>query len=277
MISPRSARCVAAIHSGVMLRTLFILCLAAFAIAQDEASDETFTSGQELDQLSPEKMEGLGASGLDSLTKDELELLDESGYNALHRAAAHGAAAIVSTIIAKGVDINVRSLGDQEDDPRATALALASGKGHTDVVKLLLDAHADPDEIGETSPLILAASSGELAVVKLLLDAGATLDAPGVLAERSGVTALNAAAMTGQAEAVELLLEAGANPSSVDSRGASVLQAATAYAQQTAATPALRETIEEAGGGQYKAVLTSLRKALARKAKAEKKAMKQEV
>jgi len=210
------------------------------------------------------------AGGVASLTKEECEELDAGGYNALHRAAAAGAEQAVRTILEKGVDIGIRSDAGG-DDPKATALALAAGKSHEGVVHLLLEHHAEPDEVGMTSPLLMAASSGAVGIVRQLLDAGATVDAPGELGDRTGVTALAAAAMTGQADVVDVLLQVGADPTAKDSLGMSVLQLATAYSAQAAAHPQLRATIEEAGGGQHKRVLTALRRALAAKGRARAK------
>ena len=67
---------------------------------------------------------------------------------------------------------------DKERYCGKTPLHWAAAGGHTDIVKLLLDAGADTDvedEYGVT-PLFLAASKGDTYMVKLLLDAGADME-----------------------------------------------------------------------------------------------------
>jgi ankyrin repeat protein len=63
------------------------------------------------------------------------------------------------------------------------ALALAAQHGHTDVVRLLLDAGEDPSRYNpeghhaHATPLHQAVWSGHLEVVRLLVERGARLDA----------------------------------------------------------------------------------------------------
>eukprot|EP00966_Prymnesium_polylepis_P113336 2620896-Prymnesium_polylepis.1 len=144
----------------------------------------------------------------------ELEEHDDDGYNALHRAATAGDAAIVGQLLEAGVDPSIRSKDEQFSiKDGTTALALAANRGHLDVVSLLLSWNAD---VNLSGPLVLAASNGHTDVLSLLLDAGAEINLQS--GEMNGATALGAACMMGQADAVELLIEAGADVSIKDVR-----------------------------------------------------------
>jgi ankyrin repeat protein len=75
-----------------------------------------------------------------------------------------------------------RKLPDAIAIDRHRALALAAQLGHTDVVRLLLDAGADPNRFNppgthsHTPPIHQAVAAGHLDVVKLLVERGARLD-----------------------------------------------------------------------------------------------------
>jgi ankyrin repeat protein len=75
-----------------------------------------------------------------------------------------------------------RKLRDAIGIDRHRALALAAQLGHTDVVRLLLDAGADPNRFNppgthsHTPPIHQAVAAGHLDVVKLLVERGARLD-----------------------------------------------------------------------------------------------------
>ena len=98
----------------------------------------------------------------------------------------------------------------------ARVLRRAAWRGHVDVVKVLLDAGANPDGLpnDEHIPLVVAAQDGHAVIVKMLLDAGANPNhaAPKGKFDSSQYFAIEAAAQSsGRSKIVKMLLDAGAN------------------------------------------------------------------
>ncbi|MGW1204996.1 ankyrin repeat domain-containing protein [Streptomyces cyaneofuscatus] len=126
----------------------------------------------------------------------------------LARAAGDGDVAAVARLLSDGAEVD--GLGGD----KRSALDLAVHAGHVDVVRVLLDAGADPRQragaYGEVTPLGLAAMYGYVAVAELLLDAGATTGAQG----RLNTPPLMLAATSGEhghPQMVDLLLRRGAD------------------------------------------------------------------
>jgi ankyrin repeat protein len=93
-------------------------------------------------------------------------------------------------------------------------LFAASQNGYIWAVKVLLQAHADPNPGIRHKPLFIACYFGYVECVKLLLDFGADVHAKNEL----GNQPLYAAAGNGHTEVVKLLLEYGADPNNFDER-----------------------------------------------------------
>ncbi|MET9091161.1 ankyrin repeat domain-containing protein [Streptomyces cyaneofuscatus] len=128
--------------------------------------------------------------------------------NRLGRAAEDGDVAAVARLLTDGAEVD--GLGGD----KRSALDLAVHAGHVDVVRVLLDAGADPRQragaYGEVTPLGLAAMYGYVAVAELLLDAGATTGAQGRLNFPPLVLAATSTEH-GHPRMVDLLLRRGAD------------------------------------------------------------------
>jgi uncharacterized protein len=140
-------------------------------------------------------------------------LLPGYGSNMLHEAAVMGMKDEVAVLLEMGADPNVLTIQGSPSGPGSSALILASEKGHTEIVSLLLAAGAAVDvqnkEHGNTA-LFLAATLGYTRIVQLLLAAKAGIEIRGFSGQD---TPLTRASFEGHADVVELLLEAGANVS----------------------------------------------------------------
>ncbi|CAE7236917.1 ANK1 [Symbiodinium sp. KB8] len=89
------------------------------------------------------------------------------------------------------------------------ALMLAVGGGYMEVIALLLQASANPNN-GKSglTPLMIAASSGQLEVARMLVNCGAAATGH---CELDGRTALHGAARRGHSDVAKLLVQAGAS------------------------------------------------------------------
>jgi hypothetical protein len=122
----------------------------------------------------------LCASGADANTAMPAAYGDFEAMDALIR---HGARMALPTAAAFGrIDESHKLLAMASADDRHRALALATQFGHTEVVRLLLDAGEDPSRYNpvgchaHSTPLHQAALAGHSTVVRLLVERGARLD-----------------------------------------------------------------------------------------------------
>lgn len=126
----------------------------------------------------------------------------------LYVAVENGHSEIVRLLLDAGAQVNVHSgFG-------ITPLRVASDNGDIDIVRMLLEAKANVNAAGGldgATPLWVASRDGHREIVGLLLEAGAdiNLDAKGVA--RDGGTPLMIASQNGHADVVQLLLDKGAN------------------------------------------------------------------
>jgi len=103
----------------------------------------------------------------------------------------------VKQLIAQGANVNAH------DEHGRTALMSAVRKGHREIVRMLLDAGADPNLQTSYGATALSMASGHHPdIVRMLLDAGADVDKGKGLVQ---------AAWYGQREIVHMLLKAGAD------------------------------------------------------------------
>ena len=99
---------------------------------------------------------------------------DKNGTTPLYKAAVQGEAEIVRVLLEAGADPNLESGGESEGTP----LCAAAAWGRAEIVRLLIQHGADPNAVesengGPMTALAWAERAGHAEVVKLLVEAGA--------------------------------------------------------------------------------------------------------
>ena len=150
----------------------------------------------------------------------------------LFQAAQDGNFKDVQTAMAEGADINAISANTHD----LTALMAASGNGHTEVVKLLLNKGADVNIKGSkasATALLYASIGGHEEIIKLLLNKGADVNAQ--LTQKSGgMNALMWASTAAHYETVKLLLDNGADINVKNIMGGTALMMAVSNVSKNA-------------------------------------------
>ncbi len=124
---------------------------------------------------------------------------------ALMRAVQNNDVAEVKRLIGQGVNVN--ELDANQDAP----LVMAAYEGHTDIVKLLLEAGADVKAVDpsmKATALHAAAYAGRTEAARLLIQHHIDINKQG---PKNGYTALHDAIWQNNIETARVLIEAGAN------------------------------------------------------------------
>jgi uncharacterized protein len=110
-----------------------------------------------------------------------------------------------------------KALKSDPQNPSFSPLLLACQYGNTDILRALLDAGADVNDVSSNgiSALTLCAGSAPTTIVKRFIEQGAKVTSADVL----GQTALMHAAANGKSDNVSLLLNSGANINRVTKKG----------------------------------------------------------
>ena len=138
---------------------------------------------------------------------------DEAGVSLLMRAAREGNLELTDFLLRNGANVRARtSWGD-------TAMSLAGQKGHTAVIRRLIEGGSEVNQPG-WSALLYAAMEGHLDTVKLLLEKGANPDSRAP----SQLTPLMIASRNGHIKVVRALLAAKADPNAKNDRGDTALK-----------------------------------------------------
>ena len=142
-----------------------------------------------------------------------LRALDSDLRTPLHEACQEGNKEIAHLLLQKADEMFgsefIRKMTSDKDDDGATPLLLGVGKGGTDIVKLLLDYKANPNQCNKeyNFPVHSAARTGDLETLKLLLENNAQIDCTNIMSE----TPLFLAAENNNLEVIEFLMDHGAD------------------------------------------------------------------
>lgn len=135
----------------------------------------------------------------------------------LHGAAGKGHCEIVELLLSRGIDVDL-------DSVHGTLLHMAATHGQYGTMKILLEHHADPNKVFnlDDTPLNMAMYTESLECVKLLIKAGADVN----FIDSNGDTYVMVAANNGLPGILKCLLDAGANPNIPDGFGTTPIEVA---------------------------------------------------
>ena len=147
--------------------------------------------------------------------------IDGREWSPLMMASGWGHTDIVKLLLERGAQIDLQNYAGQ------IALMWASIRGHTDIVKVLLERGAQVDFLDNdgSTALMWASGSGHTEIVKLLLEHGAQLD----LQNYAGQTALMWASIGEHTEIVKVLLEHGARVDLETNNGYTAMNSASSH------------------------------------------------
>ncbi|MGO9572606.1 MAG: ankyrin repeat domain-containing protein [Desulfomonilaceae bacterium] len=144
-------------------------------------------------------------------------------------AATFNRPSVVSILLENGADIDKKGQFQTGED-KSTALCIATGAGHKEIVRLLLEHGANPNSDTDFwTPLGLATTNGYIDIVRLLLEHGAQVDLRfGENVEDQGIkhgpwTALLECRFAFPELIADLLLKHGADVNARDGQGATLL------------------------------------------------------
>ena len=155
---------------------------------------------------------------------------DDYGYSAFHYACDQGYVLIADFLLHRKADVNDLTEGKErlmhgDINNRKYTLHLAAGKGHLDIVKLLLksgvDVNCPTDE--KDTPLHYSSFNGHLAVAKYLIVHGGDVGSRNIY----GHTPLHHSCYGGQLAIVQYLVSAGSDINSKDYNSITPLGAAS--------------------------------------------------
>jgi ankyrin repeat protein len=116
-----------------------------------------------------------------------------AGYTWLYMATEHGRKAVIELLISRGA--NVHTHGDGKN----AAVYIAAKRGHTDIVKLLLDKDADVDAVDVDGQTPLQVAAG-LEIIRLLVEHDANVNVRDRHSDATLLHRLASAAVLDQAE-----------------------------------------------------------------------------
>lgn len=150
-------------------------------------------------------------------------------------AAVEGNAHNVAVFLSRGASAEALS--------KSTLLVILAERGLTQVIEVLLDAGANPnDRILETggTPLMSAAREGHLSTVYLLVNRGAEIDVFSDGVYGANINALMYASLKGHLEVVDCLLEYGADVNARYKEGTTALM----WAARSGHLPIMQRLVE---------------------------------